>query len=505
MNTPRLSMFRVAPARWLVLLAALLGLFSVGGLAFAQGQSQAQITTRLSSGVVKLGSEVVLIATVENGAFSDVRPLPTVDGLRLGPWSPPSTRQTISNVNGRMSRSDERTWTAPVKPDRKGEFTIPGLEFSVDGAVKRTPALALTVVEDLKGEELGTFEMRASSSKVVEGQPFTIEMKFGWDAALKDRINWANLSLPWWGKLPGALEGEPSPSAAGVQEVELVLNTNETVRVEQLPAAQVRGRSFLMFRLVRSFTPTRSGSLEFPTSWLEFARIEGSEDIFSRGRRKVDSYFVKSTPLTIDVIELPETGRPADFGGAIGNFKVRASADRRDVDAGESIKFKVEWTGTGNLEFFSVPEPSRSDSFDGFKVYGKTESKAFDRRSVTYDIAPRSGNVKQIPPIVLPVYDPEAGRYTSVATEPISISVRALSRVSGLSDAPSGFVPQNDLRDVGRQWTSERDLPRPGPVTVFAVIGLLPFLAAWMSRVAKRRGDPWAPAERRRRRAKRRL
>ncbi len=476
-----------------------------GASAFAQGRSQAKVNARLSSGVMKLGTEVVLIVTVDNAALSEARPLPTVDGLRFGAWSGPSTFSGSVAINGRLSHVDEKTWTASVRPEHKGEFTIPGLEFSVDGGVVRTQPLALTVVEDMKGEELGVFTMRASKPKVVEGQPFTIEMTFGWDDALKDRINWSNLSLPWWSHLPGAIENEATPSAAGNAQPNFALNTNDAIHADELQPGQVRGRPFRLFHLVRTFTPTRSGKLEFPTSWLEFARVEESSDFFARRREKVESYFVKCEPLMIEVVELPEAGRPADFGGAIGNFSVRASATPRDVDAGDSIKLKVEWTGSGNLEFFSVPEPGRSDAFNGFKIYGKTETKSANLRSVTYDIAPKSAEVKQIPQIVLPVFDPEGGRYTSVSTDPITINVRALARVSGLNDSSSGFVAQNDLRDVQRTWNSHSDLPRPGKSAVLFVFGALPFLWIAMGRIARRRGDPWAPMERRRRRAKAQL
>jgi hypothetical protein len=353
---------------------------------------------------------------------------------------------------------------------RKGEFSIPGIELTVDGALVRTQPLTLNVVEDLKGEELGSFEIRASSMRVVEGQPFSVELIFGWDQALTDRINWANLSLSWWGQLSGAIENDPPPTAPGANIVEIVLNSTETVRVEQLQPMQIRGRPFRMFRLVRSFTPTRAGVLEFPSSWLEFARIVDAGDIFSRRRERVESFFVRSEALNITVIELPENGRPADFGGAIGNFSVRASAEPRDVDAGESIKLKVEWSGSGNLEFFSAPEPSRSDAFAGFRVYGKTESKSLDRRTITYDIAPKSAQVKQIPALVLPVFDPVAGRYTSVATDPIAINVRGLARASGLGEVDGGFVAQPDLADLASQLGGSSDLPRPGARSVFASV-----------------------------------
>ncbi len=469
-------------------------------------QSQARVNARLSSGVVKLGSEVTLIATVENAAFADVRPLPAVDGVKLGAWSnPPSRLSSKAIINGRASRSDELTWTATLRPLRKGEFTIPALEFSVDGGVQRTQPLSLTAVEDLKGEELGVFTIRSSSTKVVEGQPFTIEMTFGWDAALGDRINWANLSLAWWGQLSGAIENDPPPPAAGTSMVEIVLNTTDKLRVEQLQRGEARGRAFRMFRMQRSFTPTRAGALEFPSSWLEFSRVEDSGDIFSRRRDRVESYFVKSEPLIIDVVALPEAGRPADFGGAIGNFTVHASAEPRDVDAGESIKLKVEWSGSGNLEFFSAPEPSRSESFNGFRVYGKTETKTFDRRSVTYDLAPKSAEVKEIPPIVLPVFDPLTTRYGVVSSAAIPIKVRALARASGLSDPSFGFVAKSDLLDVDSVLTEERGAPGPGKTSVITAFAALPLLWLALAGIARRRGDPWAPEAKRRRRARQQL
>lgn len=497
--TSRLAVAARRAGPWILVLAAWCP------LAFAQ--SQARLSTRLTSGVVKLGGEVSIVATVENASFSDVRPLPAVDGLRLGPWSVPSVRSMRSVINGRVSQSDERTWTAPVRPERKGEFTIPPLEFNVDGTLTRSQTLVLNVVEDLKGEELGTFTLTASSARVVEGEPFTVELLFGWDAALGDRINWANLSLAWWGELAGAMENDPPPSPPGASVVEIVLNSSETIRVEELPRRQVKNRPFRMFRLVRSFTPTRSGTLEFPTSWLEFARIEEAGDVFSfqRRRERVESYFVRSEPVRIEVIGLPESGRPADFGGAIGRFTARASAAPRDVDAGESIKFKVEWTGQGNLAYFAPPEPSRSDAFAGFRVYGKTETKAFDRRTVVYDLAPRSAEVKEIPPLALSVFDPELGAYTTVSTEPLSIHVRPLAKASSLAGESAEPTLSNDLRDVASGLPVERELPRPGFSTSAAMLAAGVIFWPIAVRITRRRGDPWTERARRRRRARREL
>lgn len=482
---------------------AVLSLLALG--ARAQGSGGARVTARLSSGVVKLGGEVTLVLSVENASQSSVRPLPAVDGLRIAPWSEPSSRSTSVIVNGRLSRSDERTWTAAVRPERAGEFTIPGLEVVVEGAPTRTQPLSLNVVADLKGDELGSFTLRSSASQVVEGQPFLLELTFGWDAGLRDRINWANLSLSWWGQLPGAVENAVPPPTPGGKWVELLMNSESTVNVEELANQTVRGRPFRMFRLVRSFTATRAGTLEFPAGWLEFARVEDTGDFFTRRRERVESFFVRSQPLELTVLRLPEEGRPADFGGAIGRFQVRASADPRDVDAGESIKLKVEWTGDGNLSYFSAPEPSRSESFRGFRVYGMTESKSIDRRTVVYDLAPRSAEVTAIPPLELPVFDPSTLRYTVLASEPIPIHVRALARASGLEDEDSGFVAGNDVRDLRPELRADADWPSPGRGAVIACLAAAPLIGFGLLRAARRRADPAAPAERRRRRARREL
>ena len=54
----------------------------------------------------------------------------------------------------------------------------------------------------------------------------------------------------------------------------LGLNGGGRVVVEELDPQTVRGRPFRAFRLLRSFVPTRSGTLELPVSFLQFGRVE---------------------------------------------------------------------------------------------------------------------------------------------------------------------------------------------------------------------------------------
>jgi hypothetical protein len=489
-------------ARRVALLALLALGLALPGL--AQGGRGPRAKAYLTTGVVKLGDRVQLVISVENAREARVLALPEVDGLEIGPLGRPSESQTITTVNGRTTVAIERAWGVPVRPATPGDYRIPAVELEVDGERVRTQPLALTVVEDLRGEELGFFEVQTSSRRVVEGQPFSVELRFGWDQGLSGRINSAALSLPWWDDLPGVLALDPPEARPGARQQTLGLNGTDRIIVEELDPQTVRGRPFRAFRLLRSFVPTRSGTLEFPVSFLEFGRVE-ERGFFSTGRTTAESYFVRAPAFAIEVVPLPEEGRPLDYGGAIGALELRASAEPRDVDAGESIKLTVDVTGAGNLEFFTAPDPSRQEAFSGFRYFGKTEDKSFERRRIVYDLAPLSSTVEEVPPLGLPVFDPEAGRYRVLRTEPIPIRVRPLEGEVALTAEGAGPRLERDIRDLVVDPRPRREGGGPGAGAVIAALLLAPALGLGARVAVRRRRDPEAPLERRRRGARRAL
>ena len=457
----------------------------------------------LSSGVVRLGDRVALMVAVEDARASEIRALPQVKGLVLGPLPGPSEQISMQIFNGRQTSSVSRTWAIPVRPSEVGQYVIPPFEVVVDGTAVRSAELALNVVKDMKGEELGFFEMRASSTKVIVGQPFSLELVFGFDKALTASTEYHSLALSWWGRLPGLLENATAASTGGERR-RILLNGREQIEIELLEPRTIRGRPFITLRLQRSFTPTRTGTLEIPTSFFEFGEIVQRGGLFTNFQ-KGQTYFARAPQLALDIVPLPETGQPLDFSGAIGTFAVRAEATPRDVDAGESIKFRVDWTGAGNLEFFTPPDPARLPAFRDFRVYGKTEQKSFDRRTVEYDLAPITSSAKEIPALPLSIYDPERERYTTLSTAPLPIRVRALDGAAALAaDAQAERFAQ-DIRDVVLH-PAPRDTSAPvGTATVLGVLAAVP--ACWLAlrAFARRRFDPDAPAERARRRARKQL
>ncbi|MFT4709744.1 MAG: hypothetical protein ACI8Q9_000867, partial [Planctomycetota bacterium] len=341
-------------------------------------------------------------------------------------------------------------------------------------------------------------------------QPFDVDITFGWDTAVR-KLNHADLSLPWWGQIPGAIEMDDSGRRElGKSYTSVNLNGRSQVEVIREGAATIRGRSFEMFSLKRSYLATSPGLIDFPASHLKFGQMLGGG--FLDPSREGDMYYTKAEPVSLVVGTLPEEGRPEDFLDAVGSITARAEIDRREVNAGDSIKLRVEWSGQGNLEFFTLPNGAHLEGMENINFYGVTdELKERNRRVSVFDFAPLSESVKQLPAIPLVVYNPLTENYERVETKPIPIRVHALEGSGSLEaeGAPELVEDIRDIRAEGSIVTSNSgDGLTPDPDFLRKLGGALALLGAgWIGlRVLVRRsGDPAAPGNRRRRAARRNL
>ena len=481
----------------------------------AAAQAQPTVSARLSTGVAKLGAPVDLVVTVDGAAAGELGALPAVSGLAFGIVRGPQTSQTMTSRNGRMTIQRQVTWRVPVIAREAGDFQIPGFEVLVDGRRYATPTLGLRVREDLAGAELGFLELETSPRRLVVGQPFDLTLTFGWDASLSAKVNHADLSLPWWDDLFGVVEVEAAERNLGARTVQVQLNGRTRLAVESLGVQEVRGRPFDLFRVRKSYLATHAGTLELPTSHLEFGQM--SQGGFFENPRPIELYYVAASPDPIEVGTLPEAGRPLAFTGAVGRIEARATVDRRDVDLGDSLKLRVEWTGDGNLEFFDLPDLGRTPGFEGFRAYGATEElrQRFARVAV-FDLAPLDPDLTELPGVPLWVYDPEEGAYGLVETDPIPIRVRALAGAAGL-EVEGEVVEATDIRGLdaagftGRAGRAGRaggvGRGDGGPPLAGVLGGLGGVVLAWgvLRRPLRGGVDPASASARRRRRARSRL
>ena len=139
---------------------------------------------------------------------------------------------------------------------------------------------------------------------------------------------------------------------------------------------------------------------------------------------------------------LPNEGRPADFSGYVGEYRISASASPTEVDVGDPITLVVTLEGSDYMENLTLPPLGSLKEFsDNFKIPSERATGVVKdgRKIFTQTIRAKNHIVKQIPPIRFVSFDTAKKRYLTVESEPIPITVN-----------PTRIITANDAEGLGR-------------------------------------------------------
>ena len=148
-----------------------------------------------------------------------------------------------------------------------------------------------------------------------------------------------------------------------------------------------------------------------------------NDSMFGRTMR----HALQSPPVTIEVLPLPQEGKPSDFNGVVGSYTLNATVDKSSVKTNEAISYKVTIQGQGNIK--TLPDPVVSLPSD-FEAYPPKVSESISRRgsvsgSKTYEyvLIPRVAGKRRIAPVQMSVFDPGAKSYRTLVTDAFVIDV----------------------------------------------------------------------------------
>jgi hypothetical protein len=138
---------------------------------------------------------------------------------------------------------------------------------------------------------------------------------------------------------------------------------------------------------------------------------------------------------------LPENGKPRDFSGLVGKFAVTAKMPEKSATAGKPIALVITVSGAGNLQ--SIPRP-KEPHISGAEKYepeikdefSRTERGSEGGRTYTHVLVPQKEGILAIGPFTTNYFDPKTGKYVSIATEPMEVTV-APAPVIAATPAPS--------------------------------------------------------------------
>jgi len=150
---------------------------------------------------------------------------------------------------------------------------------------------------------------------------------------------------------------------------------------------------------------------------------------------------VMSPESVMKVLPLPAEGRPADFGGAVGSFKISTDVSSGMNTAGDPLTLRLHVNGSGNFDRVE----SRMFAGDGqWKTYQPkaTFSQADPtgyRGEKTFEqplIALQPG-VQTIPPLVFSFFDPSTHHYETARSAPLHVTVSPSAADSAAAAPPA--------------------------------------------------------------------
>lgn len=182
------------------------------------------------------------------------------------------------------------------------------------------------------------------------------------------------------------------------------------------PAAE-KGRILKRFRLPVRFLAPQTNRLALTVQGMMITRRQRGAMSFSSSQ----SFQARTQPFPLAVHPLPETGKPATFGGAVGTrFALSQTLAPARVHPGDLVTATYTLTFDGHCP--TNVRPRLTPFSDAFKTYEIKETKRTDRSIVwTQMLVPRTPEAVRSAHLSLDYYDISAGLYRTCDAPPATL------------------------------------------------------------------------------------
>lgn len=197
-----------------------------------------------------------------------------------------------------------------------------------------------------------------------------------------------------------------------------------TSRPETIKQEMVSGKPYFSEEIAKyNLFPQREGRIEIDPF---------SMDILVSGIYGTEAYEIKSNPVVINAKALPEEGKPNNFSGAVGDFKLKTSINKKELSVNESANLNIEISGKGNFNTIIVPEVKTPGNIEFYAPKKKNDFKVYEegmQGSVSTEIVmvPSFGGDYTIAPVEFSYFDPEKEKYITLKSDAIDLSVDGLT------------------------------------------------------------------------------
>ena len=383
-----------------------------------------QFEAAVERNVVGLGEQFTLSFTLSNGGMGGGKNIQLPDLSQFHILAGPNQSSSMQFVNGAVSSSV--TYSYILQPKQIGKFTIGAASIEVGGKTLKSTPVSIEIVKSATPPKKQPSQADNSPLQLVD----KVFLKATVD---KDRVlqgEQVNLVFRIYTQVTVANVGiEKAPTYTGFwgEEIEIPKEAQST--------ENFNGKRYRVGIIKRyALFPTQSGTLEIsPMELRTVVQIQSPRsndpfDAFFRDPfgRNVE-YPVKSEAIKIKVDPLPP-GAPEDFKGAIGQFAMSTSLDKKTTRTNEPISVKVAVSGTGNIKLLEAPAVEFPPDFEQYapKIsdnISRSGAKITGSKTFEFLLLPRYPGLKVIKPITFSYFDLSRHEYIRLRSPQMEINV----------------------------------------------------------------------------------
>lgn len=425
----------------MIKIGRILSLFAmVTGLAAAEAKpiQVAGTVDRNEMGVGDTFTFSIEISSDSSLNVSDPR-LPNLAGFELlNQWSGVESRSTFSN--GTFEVVQSRSFNYMLSAQQAGTHVLGPATVVVEGQAYSTQPITITVLEGRQAPPQAQNQQNPPDTMEDIDDIFNqlLKRRMGQDGTRTQPVNpddaffiqvevdkkkayvGEQVTASWYLYTRGQIHDidtlkYPSLSGFWKEEIELAtrLNFQQEV-VNGIPYQRALLASYALF-------PIKAGKSTVDPYKAKCTVSVPSNFGFSRPYQ-----FTKaSQPISLDVVDVPSDGRPANFTGAVGQFSARAEVAQSTTVAHQPLSLKYKIEGRGNAKLIDLPPLNLPP---GIEVYDTKFEAKFFREGNSFKefeivLIPRQAGSITIPAISSAAFDPKTTKFYEFSTQPVVLNV----------------------------------------------------------------------------------
>ncbi|HWY12792.1 MAG TPA: BatD family protein [Bacteroidia bacterium] len=410
----------------------MVAMFSVVTLLFSISSIQAQkLTVQVSANKVQVGAAFQVVFTV-NAQPTTYTP-PNFKDFDV--FSGPNVSQSTQIMNGNMSQQFMISFLIAAK--KEGKLQIGPMTMVVSG---QTVASNPVTIEATKGAVPPGQQQQTTQSNQNQNPVEQSANVSGEDVFVKTTVSktkcYIGEQVMVTQKIYSRLDLRgfqnikfPSYNGFWSQQPEGVPNV-------QLQIENIDGVNYYVGEFNKTYIfPQRTGALTIDPTEVEcIVRKQSNKkprNIFEQffGGNAFEDVVVKafSKKIKIDVMDVPEADKPANFSGGVGSLNYKVEASKQNLKANDAFNLKITISGRGNLKLLEAPKLTLPESFESYepKVTENISNTGGVSGSKTYNylIIPREPGDFVLNGLDFSYFDLDKKKYVTIPSPEIKITV----------------------------------------------------------------------------------